>query len=158
MSVEKAHNPLEYMHMGSKRHKQNFYADIPYHWKRETHWYSTSAWLLPHIPGKSVGRRWLSVALCGQPGQWQGWAGAPSFLGREEEEERKDWDLAVPTSDKHIDFHKHWLDHRVSEAASGTMRWLFNGEESVLCQQCMMRRRGGAQVERVWWHLVTLSC
>lgn len=33
----------------------------------------------------------------------------------------------------HIDFRKHWLDHRVSEAASGTMRWLFNGEESALC-------------------------
>lgn len=30
--------------------------------------------------------------------------------------------------DVHTDEHKHWLDHRVSEAASGTMRWLCDGK------------------------------
>lgn len=42
---------------------------------------------LPHTLGKSVGHHWPSVALCGQPGRQQEWAGAPSFLGEEEEEE-----------------------------------------------------------------------
>lgn len=128
--------------------------------EKEGNWYSISAWLLPHTPGKSGGRRWPSVALCGQPGQWQEWVGAPSFLGEEEEggRRREEWDLAVPKSDMQINLHKHWLDHRVSEAASGTMRWLCNGEESALCSTMHEERGRRERRERTSWNrLVTFG-
>lgn len=71
------------------------------------------------------------------------------------EKTKKRVNLAVPISDMHIDLHKHWLDHRVSEAASGTMRWLCNGEESALCSTMHEERerrekRESAQVETGW--------
>lgn len=72
--------------------------------------------------------------------------------------------LAVCTSDTHNDLHKHWLDHKVSEAASGTMRWLCNYEESALCStmheesERRKEEENSAQVETGWWHLVISSC
>lgn len=52
------------------------------------------------------------------------------------------------TSDMDIDLHKHWLNHRVSEAASGTMRWLCNGEESALCSTMHEEREKRGKRER----------
>lgn len=41
---------------------------------------------LPHIPVRSVGRRWLSAARCGQPKHRQKLEGVPAFLQGERED------------------------------------------------------------------------
>lgn len=61
----------------------------------------------------------------------------------------------------HMDLYKHYFDHRVSEAASGTMRWLCNGEQSAFCSTMHEERERRERTERahtlkqagdIWWY------
>lgn len=122
--------------------------------------------LLPHTPGKSVGRRWPSDALCGQPGRRQGWAGAPSFLREEEvrEQKEKEWDLGCSYIGRR---------HRLTQTLVGPQgEWScqvgpWGGCVTVrrvhFVQQCMKRRREERESERerehklkqagdIWWY------
>lgn len=68
-----------------------------------------------------------------------GMGGCSLIPGRGERESGES-DLSVPTPDTHTDTH-NWLDHKASEAAGGTMRWLCIGEERAhSVRQCMTRK------------------
>lgn len=115
------HNPLVCTYM-DQRHKHGNYMQT---WQTSHVHYSKkrvdrccfNVRRLPHIPGKTAGHHWPSVALCGQPGQWQEWVGAPSFLGEEEEVEG-----AKNNSEFWLFLHQNCT--RINTNIGGTTKWV----------------------------------
>lgn len=105
-------------------------------------------WRLPHIPGKTAGRHWPSVALCGQPGRWQEWVGAPSFLGEEEEVEGEE-KIRVSSSYSHIKTAHGLTQTLVGPQSEWSCWWdhdvAVNGEQSAVCSTMHDHREGGLQ-------------
>jgi len=142
---------LEYMRTVSKR---NFLSDTTCTSLREGHtdrcMALTSYSWEKRRPSLAFSRSmWSAISVTGMGGCSFIPARGRGGRGREgKKNKRKEWDPAGPTSNIHMDLDKHCLDHRVSDAASGTMRWLWKGEESALCSTMHEESEGRAREER----------